>query len=308
MKRLLDILNLPLTNLIKEEYKNIKDSKHSPVYRKSGVEGFAPLFSFFSVNLGKGETKMKPAYKLLFVLFVFVFATSKSNAQAIKPEIDFAVMDPDNPLIANQIASIIVHVKIKSCVTSNDTGDVVGHLSYNLQTDSMGAVNGDTKLHIDQNPPYENIPPGGKFDTLDFIVDTNYFRTQETNPVNVIIIWPAFSSPSNPQCDSGEVIMWNVPGSQIGIYEEGPQMFGSTVFPNPAQSMQLVFIDSKYSKEVSRVSIMNNLGQVMNIHEFAEGEDSKGYILPTDDLRSGLYNIHIVYRDNKSEVVKFLKN
>jgi hypothetical protein len=43
-----------LSSTIKKEktfLKETKDSKHSPVYRRRGVEGFSPLFSFYFVHL-----------------------------------------------------------------------------------------------------------------------------------------------------------------------------------------------------------------------------------------------------------------
>ena len=50
---LLDILDPSLSTTKKSDTKNTQNSKHSPVYRKRGAEGFSPLFCFFSVNLGK---------------------------------------------------------------------------------------------------------------------------------------------------------------------------------------------------------------------------------------------------------------
>jgi len=307
-----EIVNQFLSTLKKEDNKEIKDSKHSPVYRKRGVEGFAPLFSFFFVNLGKAQTNMKLYIKILVVFWGVFLITKKSEAQGIKPFIDFALIDPDNPLVAFDTAAIFVHVKIHDCATNTDTGGFFGNLKYWMQTDKMGQHEPFEidPFEIDNDPLLEYMPFGGKVDTLYFLVDTALFKTTGVNPVNVIIIWPAFINISRPMCDSGQHVFWNAYGFPgiLGMNEETPQGYGSTVFPNPAASMQLVFINSKYSQDIARVSIVNMMGQVMNTKEFYEGADSQGYVLPTEELRSGIYNIHITYKDKKNEVVKFIKN
>lgn len=307
MMRSNEILNQSLSTLTKEDNKEIKDSKHSPVYRKRGVEGFTPLFSFFFVYLSKATTNMKLSLKIFIISLGVLLIFPKAQAQDIKPLIDLAFVDPDNNITAFQTAKIVVHVKLKSCATNSDTGFISGNLLYHFQTDKMGAISGDYKHEVDNDTADEQILPGGIIDTLTFTVDTAEFRTVGTNPVNVIIIWPAFVSASHFSCDSGETILWEVPGF-VGIEEENYYGYGSTVYPNPAPPMQLVFINSKYSQEISRVSIVNAMGQVINTKEFYEGEDSQGYVLPTEELRAGIYNIHIFYKDKKNEVVKFVKN
>jgi hypothetical protein len=309
MKRLLDILNLPLTTLIKEEYKNIKDSKHSPVYRKRDVEGFASLFSFFSVNLGKAGSKMKTSLKYIYIcLFLGVLIFPRSGfTQSVKPVIDFILPDPDVDFVLGSTVDIYVHVKVKSCATNADT-TIWGNIYYWYQTDSMDNATPEVYNWIDSDAAIEEIPSGGLLDTIPFYCDSSELRISATNPVNVIIIWPAFFSPTAPVCDSSQTNIYVTPYYPIGLEEEPIQKFGSTAFPNPANAMQVVFINSKYSKDISSISIMNSLGQMMSIKEFSEGEDSKGYVLPTEILQAGIYHVHILYKDRKREVVKFIKN
>lgn len=311
MMRSKKICNQNLSTLTKEENKEIKDSKHSPVYRRRGVEGFTPLFSFLFVYLGKAIYSMKLSFKILLICLGFFSISMKAHTQDVRPVIDFALVDPDNPLLAYDTCAIIVHVKLTSCDTDVDTGATsgyLGNLKYYLQSDKMGQhIPEIDPFEIDNDTALENMPATGKFDTLWFYVDTTLFRTTSVNPVNVIIIWPAFTNLARPMCDSSETILWNVPG-YVGIDDALQQGYGSTVYPNPAAPMQIVFINSKYAQEISQVTIVNAMGQVMNTKQFMENESSQGYVLPTENLRPGIYNIHIFYKDKKNEVVKFVKN
>ncbi len=291
------------STLTLDENKEIKDSKHSPVYRKRGAEGFSPLFSFLFVYLNNMKSRANLSLQTLLLLIGLVAIPTFSNAQ-VKGIIDFAAIDEDNTVLGYS-ATCTTHVKFISSITNNDTM-VNGNLIYWYQTDSMAAVDNNWYEYIDDNPFPEFIPIGGQFDLFPFFCDSSQLRT---GPVNVIIIWPSLISATTPMVDSGMYVIPNVyVGTTIGIEEEGLYNYGSTVFPNPAQSMQLVFINSKYSKEIGRVTVVNAMGQVMNSREFNEYESSQGYIVPTDDLRAGIYNIQIFYKDNKTEVVKFIKN
>lgn len=308
MIRLSNILNLFTSIHTKNENKNIKDSKHSPVYRKRGAEGFSPLFSFLFVHLSKTEKNMKLTFKIFLLSILIAHVGHHLQAQDVKPYIDYSFIDPDNPLVAFDTAGIVVYVKVASCETNTDTGGVQGNLKYQFQSDKMGIYSPNWMEEVDNDTAIETIPFGGKLDTLVFVVDTNQFRTTGTNPVNVIIIWPSLHNPATPMCDSGQIILWHVPGYYLGMEEENPQNFGSTVYPNPALATQLVYINTSYTQEISRVTITNTMGQVLNTKEFTETESSLGYIVPTQDLRAGIYHIHIYYRDHKNEVVRFIKN
>jgi hypothetical protein len=306
--RLTNILNLFTSIHTKNENKNIKDSKHSPVYRKRGAEGFWPLFSFLFVYLSKTEKNMKLNFKI-FLLSLMISSTGYHlHAQGIKPYIDFALVDPDNPLVAFDTVGIVVFVKVASCETNADTGGVQGNLKYQYQSDKMGFYSPYWMVEVDNDTAIETIPISGKLDTLLFVVDTNEFRTTGSNPVNVIIIWPSLHNPATPMCDSGQTVLWHVPGYYLGMEEENPQSFGSTVYPNPALATQLVYINTTYTQQISQVTITNSMGQVLSTKEFTDAETSLGYILPTQDLRAGIYHIHIYYRDKKNEVVRFIKN
>lgn len=305
MTRLNDILDRSFSTLTKDENKDIKNSKHSPVYRKRGAEGFSPLFSFLFVYLNKTGRNMKLALQIICLLLGLTISPIVSNAQ-VKGIIDYAIIDEDNTVIGDT-AIITVHLKFKSASTNADT-PVFGNIFYRYQTDSMIALNGymnQVETIENNNPGWEIVPIGGTFDTINFPCLPGQLRT---GPVNVIIIWPSLFNPATPMTDSLEYAIPNVYVALSGLGNEYVEELGSTVYPNPAPAMQLVFINSKYSQAISRISILNAMGQVLNGKEFMDGEDSKGYVLPTDELRPGIYHIHIFYKDKKSEVVKFIKN
>lgn len=290
---------------LEERLNNTQNSKHSPVYRKRGVEGFTPLFCFFR------KFEESPLFmKRLLVLFISVLCVLgpvKLYSQAVKPIIDFCLPDPDFDFEIGETIDIYVHVKVKSCATDADTS-MYGNLFYWYQTDTMSTISSTLFDYIDSQPYIEFIDYGGKMDTIPFYCDSNQLRASTTGPVNVIIIWPAFTSPSAPVCDSGQYVLPVPVFPAIGLEGIPVEKFGSTAFPNPSNATELVYINSKYSKPVSEVQIYNAMGQLSYQTTFAEGFNPNGYVLPTTDLQSGVYFIHLIYSDKKSEVVKFIKN
>jgi len=300
---LMNMINLPLTTLIKETYNNIKDSKHSPVYRKRGAEGFSPLFSFFFVNLGKADSKMRTKC-LVIATLVFCFLCCKPifAQQPVKISIDYVIWDEDNPVPADT-TQIIIHTHVFCTDDNNVNIASAGNIRYWVQSDSMYNTLVPPKM-VDWSPANVGIPLIGKQDTVIIPLDSLILRT---GPVNVIIIWPSLVNPTINLVDSG-FAQFQLYTVGLPWIEDPVQNFGSTVFPNPSLSTQMVFVNSKYSKEISKIIVINSLGQVMDTKQFAEGESGKGYIIPTEDLRPGIYHIHLVYSDNKSEVVKFIKN
>lgn len=304
MKRLLNILKV-VNQPLNRKNNNIQDSKHSPVYRKRDVEGFASLFSFFFVNLNKAGSNMK----LLIRLFVFILSvaslSTETNAQ-IKGIISYADFDEDNAIIGDTTTITIVS-KFVSSVTNADTS-VTGSVFFRYKTNwSIDWNNSWSGIIDDSVTGSQNVPLGYSiYDTkLPVPNDTNIFRSGP--PINVIIIWPAFYSPSIAYIDSADYI---IPNQQVyvGLLEEPIQKFGSTVFPNPAEGIQLVMFNSKYSQEINEVTITNTLGQIIHVKSFTDDEGSHGFVLPTENLQSGIYHVHIVYKDRKREVVKFIKN
>ena len=304
MKRLTEILS-PTDKTKKTFPQETKDSKHSPVYRKRGAEGFSPLFSFLFVYLNKMGGKMKTSIKYCCLISVLLFMQISGQAQ-VKGIISYANMDPDNAVLGDTTTITIV-AKFISSITNTDTL-IFGNVFFRYQTNWMWDYNHDYTETMDDNPGAQTVNPGNQIYTCPIYVNPNpnYFRT---GPVNVIIIWPAFYNPAIPLVDSAFYPLYNQDVSlPAGFEEQGSSKFGSTVFPNPAQSMQLVFINSKYSQQIEKISIINTMGQTISSKEFFNGEDSKGYVLPTEELRPGLYHIQLFYQDKKVEVVKFIKN
>jgi hypothetical protein len=250
---------------------------------------------------------MRLAIKIFYLLAGFLLLPVCTYSQGpVKGIIDIANFDEDNAVLG-YTTHITLHVKFKSCITNNDTS-VTGNLVYWYRTDSMWNSFQGPKM-IDDNPAYEFVDGGGLVDTIPFYCDSAELRSSDTGPANVIIIWPSIHSPSIELCDSGFYLFPSVDvASTSGIEEEGPQKFGSTVFPNPAGSMQIVLIHSKHSDEIEKVIVTNTMGNIISSKEFNEHESSHGYVVPTEDLRQGIYHIHIFYKDKKTEVVKFIKN
>jgi len=300
MKSLLNILNVVNQPLKRTDY-NIQNSKHSPVYRKRDVEGFASLFSFIFVNLNKAGTIMKSS-KLLFFLIIFFSSITISYSQQRKIVIDSVNYDQDNPILNGSIDTVITYIHLTDSADAPVAG--VGNIRYWVVSDTMITLSILPKL-IDYTSTYETIPIIGKMDTLAIPLDSLVLRT---GPANVIIIWPALINPTIDIIDSGFAVINLYTYSDIGIQEEPIQKFGSTVFPNPSEGIQLVMFNSKYTQEIQQITVTNTIGQTMSIREFANGESSHGFVLPTENLQSGIYHIHILYKDRKREVVKFIKN
>lgn len=253
------------------------------------------------------KRKMKTSVKISCLILGLILIQQASYAQAqVKAIIAGAYFDQDNAVFG-EYTNLDVYSKFISAETGADT-TVFGNVFFRYQTNWMSLYNPDWTIVEDNNPAWENVPLGLNLYPLQIFCDSNpnVFRT---GPVNVIIIWPAFIG-TTPLVDSADFHLFNqdVEFQGTGIIEESPQKFGSTVFPNPAAGTQIVFINSKYTEQIIKVSIMNGLGQIISSKEFIDGENSNGYVLPTDELRSGIYHIQIFYKDKKTEVVKFIKN
>lgn len=250
--------------------------------------------------------KMKMSVKIA-ALFIGIFLFSAvSNAQ-IKGIITYADFDQDNAIMGDS-TNLIVFAKFISATTNVDTGGFLGNVFFWYKTNWMHQYNPGWYKTLDDNPGWQNISVGLNQYDLRIYCDSD-MNVMRTGPVNVIIIWPAFYNPAIPLLDSADYFLFDISVFPfVGLFEEGPSKFGSTVYPNPAQPMQLVFINSKYSQQIKKISIINTMGQTLSSKEFLEAEDSKGYVLPTEDLRPGMYHIQIFYKDKKTEVVKFIKN
>ena len=316
MLRLTRISDSSFSVLTKDLNKDIKDSKHSPVYRKRGAEGFSPLFCFLFVYLNKMKRNMKVSpliylkqkvrlVKIFLLLLGFTLIPTISHAQ-VKGIISYVDWDEDNAIMGDS-TNLYVFTKFISATTNADT-TVFGNVFFRYKTNWMALYNPNWIETLDNYLGWETINPGLNQFNLRFYCnpDPNVMRT---GPVNVIIIWPAFFNPSNPLIDSADYFLPNADVSPyVGLMDEEANQFGSTVYPNPAMSTQIVFINSKYSQQIEKISIINAMGQALSSKEFIDGEDSKGYVLPTEELRSGIYHIQIFYKDKKTEVVKFIKN
>lgn len=249
---------------------------------------------------------------VIAVVAGLIFSISSVSGQGpVKAYIDFAIFDEDNA-VALDSTNIYVQVRVKSANTNADTS-VNGNLMYWFQTGKMIEDQGPTYfLPIDNDPNYETIPLGGVLDTIKFFCDTTYLdpRTSETGPVNVIIIWPAFDGTVLLQ-DSGMYVFPSimVENPWIGIEEEHGMLKGaSTIYPNPAQGEEIVYLNSKHKSPISKFAIINSIGQTVSFRVFDDLESGNGYIVPTSDLRPGLYYIQVFYEDSRQESVKFIKH
>jgi hypothetical protein len=210
--------------------------------------------------------------------------------------------DQDNPTLISTYDTIFTRIHLTDSASNWVLG--YGDIRYWAQSDSMLDISAAPKM-INNTFEVESIPAVGRFDTLFLPVDSLLLRT---GPVNVIFNWPSIVSSQFSLSDSGFQFVNEYIYSDVGLPIEPPGDYGSTVFPNPAVSIQLVYVNNKYSQDVERVSIVNSLGQIMTAKEFTSNETGNTYLLPTEGLRPGIYYIHIFYRDKKNEVVKFIKN
>ena len=241
--------------------------------------------------------------KKIFLIGFLVLCIGKSYGQAHRDMwIDSLVHDQDNPTLIGTNDTIFPRIHLTDSASNWVLG--YGNIRYWVQSDSMLDISAPPKL-IDPSPDIENIPATGRFDTLYLPVDSILLRT---GPVNVIIIWPSIVSAQFLLSDSGFQFMNEYIYTDVGLPLEPPGEYGSTIFPNPAMAIQLVYVNNKYSHGMEYVSITNSMGQVMSAKTFSSSEADKTYLLPTDDLRPGIYYVHVFYVDKKNEVIKFIKN
>jgi len=252
------------------------------------------------------QTNMKLYLKIFILLIVLGTYATKIKAQVdVKGIVNYVDFDEDNAILGDS-TNITIFCKFVTAATNADT-TVFGNVFFRYQTNWMWEVNHDWREIIDNNPGWASYPMGINQFNCRFYCNPSP-DVCRTGPVNVIIIWPALTSSTFHLVDSADYFLPNVDiTTPMGI-ENQYMNYGSNVFPNPIAPMQVVYINSKYSAEIAEILIYNSLGQIINSKEFGNGENAKGYVLPTDHLSPGIYHLHIIYQDRKTEVVKFIKN
>ncbi len=230
--------------------------------------------------------------------------TASSFAQMQrKIVIDSVVYDPDQPVLVGTTIYIFPRIHLTDSANNWVSGN--GNVRYWVRSDSMN-LNGHPPVLIDNLPIFESIPAGGRFDTLALPLDSLDLRVSSTGPVNVIIIWPSLVKPGIDLADSGFVLINQYVYTDIGIDEEN--IPPSTIYPNPSGSFELVYIRKQYTQLIDHITIVDNLGQPVFIKQFTPEDESSGYLLPTHELRSGMYYLQIYYKDKKMETVRYIKS
>lgn len=221
-----------------------------------------------------------------------------------KMVIDSAVYDPDVPVLDGTEVNLKLRIHLTDSANNNVSGG--GNLRYWVQSDSMNLA-GTPPVMIEDGQVFESIPISGRYDTLHLPIDTLDLRISSTGPVNVIIIWPSLVNPSTPLIDSGFIFINQYVYTDIGFDTE-KDIPPTTIYPNPSGSFELVYIKKYYTQLIHQITIIDQLGEPVFIKQFMPEDENSGYVLPVYGLPTGIYNIQIMYKDKKTEVVKFVKN
>lgn len=248
---------------------------------------------------------MKLKHKILFILFCFVGLTLTGYSQVQrKMVIDSVMNDPDIPILVGTTMNLKTRIHMTDSANNWVSGS--GNIRYYVQSDSMyQAIT--LPAMIEDGQGVEFVPAGGRFDTLHLPLDSLDVRLSETNPINVIIIWPSIVNPSIILIDSGFVLMDQVFFTDIGLPTEG-DIPPTTIYPNPSGSFELLYIKKHYTELIEQISIIDYWGQPVFVKRFTEEDETNGYVVPTFGLATGIYSIQIQYKDKKMESVKYIKN
>jgi len=239
------------------------------------------------------------------IITITLLALSAINGynQQVKMWLDSTNYDQDNVFTSLNATDTVV-TYIHATDSANTPIAVTGNIAYWVRSDSMIQL-GLPPVLIDNNPSFENISASGFMDSLLIPLNNLVLRT---GPGNVIIIWPVIYNPSYNLIDSGFTtitVYVSLSGSNI---ETEYSQFGSTVFPNPSQGIQMLYIQSKHTQPIQHVEIINMIGQPVFTKVYSENEAGSDYMLPLAPYQSGVYYLHIYYTDGKHETVKFIKN
>lgn len=239
---------------------------------------------------------MKIRFKIILGILFFAFFIKVQNGHAQL----FLRMDSIvalEPIIMNDTVDFEVHVGVRDLLAPWVPSFTVGNIFYWYRTDSM--INSGQPARIIDVDLSSLLILDGYVDTVPIEMKPNEIRMGGTNPINLIILWPALFPP----------ILDTIPDT-LGITVVGvlgdndvyPKQVGNVIFPCPA--LQFLNIQQGEISKIRQITILSMDGKVAAIlknHEFSSG------FINLESFPTGEYFIRSEYFDNRVVQTKVIK-
>ncbi len=201
------------------------------------------------------------------------------------------------PIIMNDSTDFFVNVVVDD--TSFVGADsIYGNLVYYYWTDSM--INAATPPRVIDNDTSSYWLVGSFGDIVSVDIRPDEIRTE---PVNLIILWPAiFESWPIPITSDSIEIMVGFDG-----YLQLPDIPGAKknnlLFPVPA--MQYIYIRPEEVDQIRQINILTLEGKQVSTFEYLE---FKSGFINVDSLSNGNYLVELNYKDGRTTRTRIIKN
>jgi hypothetical protein len=198
------------------------------------------------------------------------------------------------PLIINDTTDFKLTLGVHHSITSVPDS-IFGDIFYYYQTDSMIATS--TPPRIINNVVNNIWVHDGEIDTISIDIRPEEIRT---DPINLIVVWPAMS---NPNIEDSSGIAYQV-FSEGFMGEPGMNMSSETniIFPCPA--IQFMHIKPSEMNQIRQIDITGVNGST--IASYVCQEFNGGYI-NLEGLPPGTYVVTLYYFDKRVIQTRMLK-
>lgn len=240
------------------------------------------------------KTRSKVAVCIIF-LFAFFVKWQTSHAQLVF--LSTESITPLEPILMNDTIDFQVQVGVTNFISL--LPDIaIGNIFYWYRTDSM-INSGQPARLVDFNLSVQLVSDGF-LDTVPIEMKPNELRMGGTNPVNLIILWPAMINP----------LVVDTTGGVTNIVVDGylgdnpyPQQVGNIIFPCPA--LQYIYIKHEEIIEIKQLSVISMDGQLIQTYE---NEEFKNGFINLENYATGNYVVRCTYYNGNVIQTQILKH
>lgn len=229
-------------------------------------------------------------YIPILLLAGFIGKFHSINAQATTT-LSIDSVNQLGPIILDDTTGFQVRVRVNSLLGPDSlTGDIF----YYYRTDSM--INSGAPARIFQQDAVIELVYDQFIDTVLIDIRPDEIRT---DPLNLIVIWPAMINPSVADTDS--IAFYVGFDGYFGI-EEPTERLINPLYPLPA--MEYLYVRPSDADKIELIHITNMQGQTVMLVN--RNQLSSGWI-HVGSLPAGLYNATITYNNGQLQTTRILK-
>lgn len=231
---------------------------------------------------------------LLIIIGILGLFTTKTYSQATTT-LSIDSISQLTPIIMGDTTDFLVRVRVDNFL-GVDT--ISGDIFYYYQTDSMVLDSAPPRI-LEQDLVTELIIDSF-IDIVHVDIRPDEIRTSSTNPLNLIVIWPAMFSPAVLDTDS--VVLYIEVEGFLDIPNGWNLQKTNVIFPCPA--LQFIYIRQEEIYLIEQIKIISMNGEL--IRSIPKNEFKQGWI-NIDELKTGNYIAYVQYKTGSTTTLKFIK-